>query len=128
MAAQSEVDVVGTELERVLTKVPTVFDREGPFYAEISKRDVEIISNKQMKGPLELRPGGKFGFFNPDGGDLGRGGGPNFDKFVLNVQHTKYAVEFTILSQWVTDDKKKSVINNVQRNLAMAMREFRRYW
>src|SRR5438552_14836072 len=105
MPQQSEADVVGTELERVLPKVQTIFDREGPFYAAIEKKDVEIISNRQMRGPLELRPGGKFRFYNPDGGDMGRGAGPHFDKFVLNVQHILYAVEYTILSQWVTDDK-----------------------
>lgn len=127
MAQQAETDVVAAELERVLPKVQIAFDREGPFYAAIEKKDVEIMSNRQMRIALELRPGGKFGFFNPDGGDMGRGGGPKFDKAVLSPQHIKYAVEYTILSQWVTDDKRKAVINNVQRNLAMALKEFRRH-
>ncbi len=127
MAAQAETDVVGAELERVLTKVPVIFDREGLFYSAIEKKDVEVISARQMRGPLEIRPGGKFGFYNPDGGDMGRGSGPKFDKFVLTAQHLKYAVEYTMLSQWVTDDKRKAVINNVQRLLATSMREFRRY-
>jgi hypothetical protein len=127
VAQQAESEVVATELERVLPKVPILFDREGPFYSAIEKKNIEVISNRQMRGPLEIRPGGKFKFFNPDGGDLGRGSGPFFDKFVLSPQHIAYAVEYTILSQWVTDDKRKAVINNVQRNLAMAMREFRRH-
>lgn len=127
MAAQAEVDVVATEMERVLPKVPTLFDREGPFYAAIEKKDVEVISNRQMRGPLEIRPGGKFRFFNPDGGDMGRGSGPKYDKFVLSPAHILYAVEYTLLSQWVTDDKRKAVINNVQKNLAMSMKEMRRH-
>jgi len=127
MAAQAEADVVATELERVLPKVSTLFDREGPFYTAIEKKDVEIISARQMRGPLEIRPGGKFRFYNPDGGDMGRGSGPKFDKFVLTAQHILYAVEYTILTQWVTDDKRKAVINNVQRLLALSMREFRRH-
>jgi hypothetical protein len=126
MGAQAEADVLGTELERVLPTVPVLFDREGPFYASIEKKDVEIISNRQMRGPLEIRSGGKFGFFNPDGGDMGRGSGPKFDKFVLTAQHTKYAYEYTILSQWVTDDKRKAVINNIQRAFASALKEYRR--
>lgn len=126
MAQQAETDVVGAELERVLPKVQTAFDREGPFYSAIEKKDVEVISNRQMRIPIELRPGGKFGYYNPDGGDMGTGGGPHFDKAVLNVQHIRYAVQYTILSQWVTDDKKKAVINNLQRNLAMSLREMRR--
>lgn len=126
MAAQAEADVVATELERVLPTVPVLFDREGPFYSAIEKRDVEVISNRQMRGPLEIRPGGKFGFYSPDGGDLGRGSGPKFDKFVLTAQHLKHAVEYTMLAGWVTDDKRKAVINTVQKNFASAMKEFRR--
>lgn len=127
MAAQAEADVVALELERVLPAVPTLFDREGPFYAAIEKRPVEIISNRQMRIPMELRPGGKFGFFNPDGGDLGRGSGTFYDKAVLSPAHIKYAVEYTTLAGWVTDSNKKSVVNNVQRTLAKAMVEFRRH-
>lgn len=127
MAAQSEADVLGTELERVLPKVQTLFEREGPFYAAIEKKDVEVISARQMRGPLEIRPGGKFRFYNPDGGDMGRGSGPKFDKFVITAQHILYAVEYTTLTKWVTDDKRKAVINNIQRLLATSMREFRRH-
>lgn len=126
MAAQTETDVVGTELERVRNDVPVLFDREGPFYAAIEKRDVEVISARQMRIPLEIRPGGKFRFYNPDGGDMGRGGGPKFDKAVLTAQHILFATEYTILTAWVTDDKKKAVINNVQRTLASSLKEFRR--
>ena len=127
MAAQAEADVLGAELERVLPTVSTLFDREGPFYASIEKKDVEVMSNRQLRGPLEIRPGGKFRFYNPDGGDMGRGGGPVFDKFVLSPAHILYAVEYTTLTNYVTDDKRKAVINNMQRNFAMSMREFRRY-
>lgn len=127
MAAQAEADVVALELERVLPAVPTLFDREGKFYSAIEKRPVEIISNRQMRIPQELRPGGKSGFFDPDGGDLGRGSGSFFDKAVLSPAHIKHAVEYTALAGWVTDSNKKAVINNVQRTLAKAMLEFRRY-
>ena len=127
MAQQKEVDVVATELERVMSTVPVLFDREGPFYAAIEKRNVEIMSNRQMRGPLEIRPGGKFKFYNPDGGDLGRGGNSKYDKFVLSPQHIVFAVEYTTLTSWVTDDKRKAVINNVQRTFTSAMREFRRH-
>lgn len=126
MAAQAEADVVGTELERVMPKVNTLFEREGPFYSAIEKKDVEVISNRQMRGPLEIRPGGKFRFFNPDGGDMGRGGGAKFDKFVLSAQSILFAVEYTLLTKWVTDDKRKAVINNVQRLLATSIKDMRR--
>ena len=127
MAAQAEADVVALELERVHPGVPALFDREGKFYSAIEKRPVEIISNRQMRIPQELRPGGKFGFFDPDGGDLGRGSGSFFDKALLSPAHIKYAVEYTALAGWVTDSNKKAVIDNVQRTLEKSMIEFRRH-
>ena len=127
MAAQAETDVVALELERVVPAIPTLFEREGPFFAAIEKRPVEIISNRQMRIPQELREGGKFGFYNPDGGDLGRGSAPHFDKAVITPAHIKLAYEYTSLAGWVTDSNKKAVVNNVQRTLAKAMISIRRH-
>jgi hypothetical protein len=126
MPPVTEISVAGTELEKVLTKVTTVFEREDKFYSSIKKRNVEKISNRQMRVPLELRPGGTFGYFNPNGGDLGRGGGPQFDKAVLNSVFTKIGIEYTKLTQWATDDARKAVINGVRRLTASAIVELRR--
>ena len=79
MPVLTEAQVLGVELERVSPKVPTLFDRDDVFYSSIEKRNVETISSRDMRVPLELRPGGKFGHYDPDGGDLGRGTGPVFD-------------------------------------------------
>jgi len=126
MAAVVESQVAGLELERVRPKVEVVFERDDKFFANIKKRDVEKISNRQMRVPLELRPGGSFGYFNPDGGDLGRGGGPTWDKAVLNSVFTSQAIEYTKLSEWSTDDPRKAVINSVRRMTATALDELRR--
>jgi hypothetical protein len=126
MPPVTEISVAGTELEKVLTKVTTVFEREDKFYSSIKKRNVEKISNRQMRVPLELRPGGTFGYFNPNGGDLGRGGGPQFDKAVLNSVFTKIGIEYTKLTQWATDAARKAVINGVRRLTASAIVELRR--
>lgn len=125
--AQAEADVVALELERVRPMIPTAFDREGPFYSSIKKKNVEIMSNRQMRIPQELRPGGKFGFFSPAGGDLGRGSGPVYDKAVLSPQHIKYAVEYHTLVEWVTDSNKKAVLDNVKKTLATSLAEMRRH-
>ena len=69
--AVAESQVAATELEKVIPKVRVLFERDDKFYANIKKRDVEKISHRQMRVPLELRPGGSFQYFNPDGGDLG---------------------------------------------------------
>jgi hypothetical protein len=121
-----ESQVAATELEKVVDKVRVLFERDDKFYSNIKKRDVEKISHRQMRVPLELRPGGSFQYFNPDGGDLGRGGGPTFDKAVLNSVFLSENIEYTKLTQWATDDARKAIINSVRRLTATALDEMRR--
>jgi hypothetical protein len=103
-----------------------LFERDDKFYANIQKRDVEKISNRQMRVPLELRPGGSFQYFNPDGGDLGRGGGPQWDKAVLTAVFVSQNIEYTKLTQWSTDGDRKAITNAVRRLTASALDELRR--
>jgi len=124
--AVTESQVAALELERVIPKIRVLFERDDKFYANIKKRDVEKISHRQMRVPLELRPGGSFQYFNPDGGDLGRGGGPTFDKAVLNCVFLSENIEYTKLTQWATDDARKAVTNSVRRLTATALDEMRR--
>lgn len=121
-----ESQVVALELERVIPKIQTLFERDDRFFATIKKRDVEKISNRQMRIPLEIRPGGSFQYFNADGGDLGRGGGPTFEKAVLNSVFLSENIEYTKLTQWSTDSDRKAVVNAVRRLTTTAMDELRR--
>jgi hypothetical protein len=79
-----------------------------------------------MRVPLEIRPGGSFQYFNADGGDLGRGGGPSFDKAVLTCVFMSENIEYTKLAEWATDSDRKSVVNSVRRLTATALDEMRR--
>lgn len=124
--AVTESQVVALELERVIPKIQTLFERDDLFFSNIKKRDVEKISNRQMRIPLEIRPGGSFQYFNPDGGDLGRGGGPTFDKAVLNSVFLSENIEYTKLTQWSTDSDRKAIVNAVRRLTSTAMDELRR--
>ncbi len=127
MAQVTEVQVVAAEIERTVPKVPVLFDWDDVFYSSIEKgTGVEIVSNRDMRIPLELKPGGKFGYYNPDGGDLGRGGGPLLDKAVISTVHFKMGVEWTKLSDMATDSPKKAVLNYFRHILAKSMAEFRR--
>lgn len=121
-----ESQIQGLELERVIPKITTLFERDDMFYANIKKRDVEKISNRQMRIPLEIRPGGSFQYYDANGGDLGRGGGPTWDKAVLTAVFTSQNIEYTKLAQWATDDNRKAVANGVKRLIATALDELRR--
>lgn len=124
--AVAEAQVTALELERVIPKIRTLFERDDKFYSNIKKRDVEVISQRQMRVPLELRPGGSFQYFDPNGGDLGRGGGPSYDKAVLNSVFMSENIEYTKLVQWSTDDNRKAIANGVRKLVASALKELRR--
>lgn len=124
--AVTETQVAALELEKVVTRIRTAFEFDDKFYANIEKRNVEKISNRLMRVPLELRPGGNFGYFNPDGGDLGRGGGPTWDKAVLNCVYLKEGIEYTKLTQWSTDSDRKAIANAVRKLTTGALMELRR--
>lgn len=121
-----ESNVVATELERVLPRVEILFESDDKFFSHIEKKNVEVISNRLMRVPLEMQPGGNFGYFNANGGDLGRGGGPTWDKAELNSVFMKEGIEYTKLVEWSTNSDRKAVQNGVRRLVAGALDELRR--
>src|SRR5262245_22201861 len=127
MAPLDETKVVANELEKVLDKVPVLFDRDDTFYSKIEKKNVEMISARDMRVPQEIRPGGNPGHFNPEGGSLGKGSGPTFDKATVGAVYLKYGVEYTKKAEWATDNARKAVVQTTRRLLATAMAEFRRF-
>lgn len=122
----TESQVLAAEIERVNPQVPTLFERDDVFYSTIEKKNTVEVSGRDMKVPLELRPGGNFGHYDPDGGDLGVGDGPTFDKGTIPVAHTKYGVQWTKKAEWGTDDARKSVINIFRHLMSKSMAEYRR--
>src|SRR5678809_1568844 len=126
MSVTDNSSVIGTELERVRPKLETVYEYDDKFFTSIDKKDVEVISNRQMRVPLDLRPGGSFSYFNPDGGDLGRGTGPQWDKATLNSVFLAEAIEYTKLAEWGTNSDRKAVVNAVRKLMAKVTDEFRR--
>ena len=121
---ESQVDAL--ELERVIPKIRDLFERDDKFFANIKKQDVETISNRLMRVPLAIRPGGSFQYFDPNGGDLGRGGGPVWDKAVLNSVFLSENIEYTKLTQWSTNNDRKAITNAVKKLVATATDELRR--
>lgn len=121
-----ESQVNALELERVIPKIRTLFERDDKFYSNIKKRDVETISARQMRVPLELRPGGSFQYFDANGGDLGRGGGPTFDKALVSCVFVSENIEYTKLTEWATNQDRKAIANAVRKLTASALDELRR--
>src|ERR1700694_4455471 len=80
MPAQANANVVALQLEKVRDKGPLLSERDDILLTMIQQRgDVEKISSRNMRLPLQVNPGGKAGSYNADGGDLGRGTGSQYD-------------------------------------------------
>jgi hypothetical protein len=126
MGSQSEAAVSGLEIEKVRPIVRSAFDYDALFYGDLKKKTPEIISKRDMRIPIRLKPGGKFRHVNPDGGDYGRGSGITYDKAVIGVQHLMEAVEWTDESEWATDSERKAVLDSFKDGLAKALEEMQR--
>lgn len=126
MAGQTDAQVISTEIEAVKDNVKTLFEMDGPFYNAIPKKNVEVVSARDMRLPLKIKPGGKSGAFDPDGGDMGRGGGATYTHGTVPVVHMKIAIEWTKKAQWGTDDRRKAVVNAFKESMADAMPQFQR--
>lgn len=118
--------VLATELERVESKIPILFEREDTFYSQIEKRPGEIVSEIAMRQPLEIHPSGVSGQFSSDGGDLGLGDMPDYDKATINTVEIKHALQWTTRRKFATDSNRKAVVNAFKRDLASGMKELRR--
>lgn len=123
----TESQILANEMERVQPRLATLFDRDATFYSTIDKVAAEPVSARDMRVPLELRPGGLFGHYDPDGGDLGLGDGPTFDKGTVPIAHIKFGVQWTKKAEWATDDARKAVLNTFRHLMGKSMAEFRRY-
>ena len=126
MPVLSNSTSVSVQLEKVEPDVQTLFERDDTFYSQIEKRKGVPISSRDMRIPLKLAPGGYFGYFNPDGGDLGRGGAQEYSHAVINTVANRYAIEWNKRPEWATDNARKSVLDVVKDLVADAMPEFRR--
>lgn len=123
-----DTQFAGTQLEYVDSKIQAAFERDDTFYSRIDKGGKEVeVSNRDARFPIELRPGGKFGHYDPEGGDLGLGETPTMDKAVIGCVHLKFAVQINLKPAMGTDTRRKAVLDAVKHSTAKAMPEFRAY-
>jgi hypothetical protein len=125
MALQNS-QVVALQLEKVRPKLPILYERDDTFFSLIQKREVERVSTRTARIPLQVQPGGAFGYASFDGGDLGRGSGTSYDFAQITPVGIRFAVEITKLVEYATDATDKAVENAAKRNVADAMKQFRR--
>jgi hypothetical protein len=128
MAAQNNAQTISLQLEKVCDKVPLLYERDDVLLSMIQQRgDVEKVSSRNMRLPLQLVPGGKAGSYSADGGDLGRGTGSTYDVAQVSPIFFRFAVEITKLVEYASNAREKAIENAVKREIANGMKQFRAF-
>jgi hypothetical protein len=126
MAAQNNAQTIALQLEKVRDKVPLLYERDDVLLSMIQQRgDIEKVSSRNMRLPLQLVPGGKAGSYSADGGDLGRGSGTTYDVAQVSPIFFRFAVEITKLVEYASNAREKAIENAVKREIASGMKQFR---
>jgi hypothetical protein len=128
MPAQANANVVALQLEKVRDKVPLLYERDDILLTMIQQRgDVEKVSSRNMRLPLQVNPGGKAGSYNADGGDLGRGSGTAYDVAQVSPMFFRFAIEITKLVEYATTGRERAIENAAKREVAQGMKQFRAF-
>ena len=128
MPAQANANVIALQLEKVRDKVPLLYERDDSLLTMIQQRgDVEKVSSRNMRLPLQVNPGGKAGSYNADGGDLGRGSGTQYDVAQVSPIFFRFAIEITKLVEYATTGRERAIENAAKREVANGMKQFRSF-
>jgi hypothetical protein len=128
MAQMQNSQSVALQLEKVRDKLPLLYERDDILLTMIQQRgDVERVSSRNMRLPLQIRPGGKAGLANVDGGDLGRGSGTVYDVAQVTPVFFRHAVEITKLVEYASNAPEKAIENAAKREVKNAMAQFRAF-
>jgi hypothetical protein len=128
MPAQANANVIALQLEKVRDKVPLLYERDDILLTMIQQRgDVEKVSSRNMRLPLQVNPGGKAGSYNADGGDLGRGSGTQYDVAQVSPIFFRFAIEITKLVEYATNGRERAIENAAKREVANGMKQFRSF-
>ena len=128
MPAQANANVIALQLEKVRDKIPLLYERDDVLLTMIQQRgDVEKVSSRNMRLPLQVFPGGKAGSYNADGGDLGRGSGTQYDVAQVSPIFFRFAIEITKLVEYATTGRERAIENAAKREVAQGMKQFRSF-
>lgn len=114
----SNQQTIAYQLEKVAPNAETLFIQDHTFFDKIQKgKNLEKISSRAMRVPLDLLPGGSPSQINPDGGPLGRGSAIVSQFGQITSVYFASALEWTAMMDAATDSKEKAIASNVKKTL-----------
>lgn len=117
--------VVGLQIIKTRDKLPTMYERDSFFLGKVQKRPAEKVGSQAMRIPLKVQPGGNFGYFSSNGGDMGRGSGTLTNFATVTPVELKLGIEINCQADWTTDSKEKAIESAFKMQLADAMPQFK---
>ena len=128
MAQLQNNQTLALQLERVRDKLELLYEREDTLWGLIkSETDVDPVSTRNMRVPVQALAGGLASQFNPDGGDLGRGSGTTFDYGQITPVYLIIGVEVSRLAEIATNQGSKAIESIAKVEPANAMKQFNKF-
>lgn len=96
MSNMNEADVAALFKETYSDAIPSMFEAHNSFAARVKTRgNVIKFGPRSLRLPKKMANGGKGGFFDIDGGSLGRGNGAQYEAATMTPVFYRVAVEYT---------------------------------
>ena len=128
MAQGTVAQTFALQKEKVRPQLTLLYQLDDTLWSEIESRtDVEVVSSRPTRIPLELLAGGTFTTNTPDGGDLGLGSAPVTDCMVLVPTYFFQCSQWTKQAEISTNAKEKAIEDYAKETMKRAMKNFRTY-
>jgi phage tail protein X len=128
MGALASAQAASSYLEKLRSAAGILFERDDVLLSKFEKNaDTEEVSPRSMRINLKIRPGGKGGQFNADGGNMGRGSGTTRVEATISPIFFKFACEVNKLVEYATNSKNKAVENAAKDEFKHGMAQFRAF-
>jgi hypothetical protein len=114
--------------EKVRPQLSLLYQLDDTLWGEIESRgDVEVVSSRPTRVPLEILAGGTFTTNSPDGADLGLGSAPITDFMTLVPTYFFQCSQWTKQAEISTNSNEKAIEDYSKLIMKHAMKNFRTY-
>ena len=128
MAQGSVAQTFALQHEKVRPQLSLLYQLDATLWNEIKSRtDIEVVSSRPTRVPLELLAGGTFTSGNPDGGDLGTGSAPITDFMTLVPTYFFQCSQWTKQAEISTNTDQKAIEDYSKLLMKRAMENFNTY-
>jgi hypothetical protein len=124
MAAQVNNQTLALQFEKVRDKVSLMYQLDDTLFGKIKKSELEVVSSRPTRIPMELLAGGQFQQSNPDNGDFGLGSGIVLDFGTITPVYFSQAIQYSKLAEISTDSNEKAIESIASLNMKRAMDQF----